>query len=759
MTMATSRERPLLGDLVAPAPSVDQFIEAKLHRPRRRDSWVHRDRLVEALDRAVTHRVTLVAAPAGYGKTTALAQWLDRPDRPATAWVSLDPGDNDPDRLWSHVVVALERAGCLLPISEPARVVGANSTTVPRAILPALLNALAAAPDDIVLVLDDFHFVQSPACHEQVQFLIAGLPAQAHLIIATRSDPGLRLGRLRASGDLAEIRAGDLSFTSAEATELLANDDVRLHEQTVSQLMERTEGWPAGLYLATLSLAGRSDPDEFVRKFSGGNRFIGDYLTEEVLSRHPDPVREFITMASILDRFSASLCDHVRGANDSAAIIHDLERSNLFVVPLDEEREWFRFHHLFAAVARSELELAHPDHVRTLHARAAEWFVSRGHTDEAIQHFLAADRTEEAALLVQANWLTYVDAGRGATVLGWLESLGSPAASSSPAARVTTAWMAAFVGNEAVLADQLAALADVGDHGPLPDGSRSVESAVSLIRGLFGYGGPLDILAAARRAVELETDTQTPHYAIAHVSLGHGLYLQGDLDQASIPLRVASLSDRAPGVVRVLSLSLESFVETARGDLGRARDCAELAMDIVDAHGLRASPHASLAFAALGQAQASAGKLDDALETLEVGLAIRRQTTAQGVWGPIHHLLITARVAAQSGRPELARELMTELSSRMGRYTDGMSVMHARVAEVQRLLSDDVADARFEEPLTGRELDVLRLLQGDLVLNDIALQLYLSSNTVKTHARAVYRKLGAHSRAEAVQIARRQSLI
>jgi ATP/maltotriose-dependent transcriptional regulator MalT len=212
-------------------------------------------------------------------------------------------------------------------------------------------------------------------------------------------------------------------------------------------------------------------------------------------------------------------------------------------------------------------------------------------------------------------------------------------------------------------------------------------------------------------------------------------------------------------VVRVLSLSLESFVETARGDLVRARDCAELAMDIVDAHGLRASPHASLAFAALGQAQASAGKVDDALETLEVGLAIRRQTTAQGVWGPIHHLLVTARVAAQTGRSDLARELLAELSSRMGRYSEGMSVMHARVAEVQRLLSDGGADATFEEPLTSRELDVLRLLQGDLVLNDIADELYLSSNTVKTHARAVYRKLGAHSRAEAVQIARRQSLI
>ena len=265
------------------------------------------------------------------------------------------------------------------------------------------------------------------------------------------------MGRLRASSDLAEIRAGDLSFTSAEATELLANDDVRLHETTVSQLMERTEGWPAGLYLATLSLAGRPDPDEFVRKFSGGNRFIGDYLTEEVLSRHPDPVREFITMASILDRFSASLCDHVRDTTDSAAIIHDLERSNLFVVPLDEEREWFRFHHLFAAVARSELELAQPG-PRAVPARTRRRVVRVPRPHGRGDPTPPGRRPHRGGRAARPGQLADVRRrrARGATVLGWLESLGSPAASSSPAARVTTAWMAALVGNEAVLADQLA---------------------------------------------------------------------------------------------------------------------------------------------------------------------------------------------------------------------------------------------------------------------------------------------------------------
>jgi ATP/maltotriose-dependent transcriptional regulator MalT len=756
--MTTSQPMDSLGPLGAPQLSVDPFLEAKLTPPPNRDSWVQRDRLIGAMDRAARHRVTLVAAPAGYGKTTLVAQWLSGRVGPAAAWVSLDGGDNDPDRLWTHVAAALERAGCVLPMSEPASIAGSSSQS-PRALLPAIVSALAAVPDDLVLVLDDFHFIQQPACHEQVQFLISKLPAQGHLVIITRSDPGLRLGRLRASSDLAEIRAVDLSFTTPEAVELLANDNVQVSPTTVTQLVERTEGWPAGLYLATLSLSGRTDADDFVLRFSGQNRFIGDYLTEEVLNRHSERVRDFIVTASILDRFSAPLCDHVAGISDSASILHDLERSNLFVVPLDEERRWFRFHHLFAAVALSELELRPPDHLRSLHARAAEWFRSQGHVEEAVQHSLAAGNTEDAASLVQASWLKYVDAGRAATVVGWLDSLGPAAIESGPAARVTVAWMSAFVGNEPALADHLAVLDDCADHGPLPDGSHSVESAVAMIRGLFGYDGPTAMLAASQRAVELETDHHSPFYAIANAALGWSAYIQGDLDLAVTALVAASRSDAAPKIIELLSLSAESFARAERGDLARSQECAELAMTIVEARGLRVMPQASLAFAALGQAQAAAGKVDEALVTLELGLAMRRQSSAQGVWGTILHFLVTARVAAEAGRFQMARDLLAELAPRTSRFSDGMTVMHERVDAVHRLLRDDVAAELLSEPLTGREQEVLELLNRGLSLNQIAVELYLSSNTVKTHARSVYRKLGAHSRAEALRIGRRQSLI
>jgi LuxR family maltose regulon positive regulatory protein len=296
-------------------------------------------------------------------------------------------------------------------------------------------------------------------------------------------------------------------------------------------------------------------------------------------------------------------------------------------------------------------------------------------------------------------------------------------------------------------------------YGPLPDGTRSVESATAQLRALFGFGGPVDMLAAARRATHLETDGRSAQFAIAQAALGHAHYVQGELDQAVPPLRVATRADGAPGMIRILTLSLECFAESERGNVTHARECAELAMDVLDSHGLGATPQASWAYVALAQAQADAGKADDAMRTLELGLSTRRLNNAQAVWGPIHHLLVSARIAARLGHAALARELLAELNQRMSRFTDGMTAMRARADAVRRIVNDHDALDAVGEPLTERELDVLRLLQGSLSLHEIAGELYLSANTVKSHARSVYRKLGAHSRADAVRLARQRSLV
>ena len=400
---------------------IDHMLEAKLRPPALRSEWVARSRLLDNLRHAAERPVTLISAPAGYGKSTLVTQWLASGSRPATvAWISLDAADNDPARLWSHIATALDRAGCIIP-RDVAGFIAAGASDLTTSVLPMIIDAIAARFAHITLVIDDFQLV-SADCSPTFDFLIEHLPVKAHLVLISRSDPALRLGRLRAAGKLSEIRADDLAFNVEEASSLLSHH-VRLPTESVSELMRRTEGWPAGLYLATLSLAGRADPSEFVHHFSGNNRFIGEYLTEEVLSRQTEEMRNFILDASVLDRVSAPLADYMTRSRRSAHLLRELEHSNLFLIPLDDEERWFRFHHLFGAVARSALESEQPDHVPELHQRAADWLSKNGYVVEAVPHALAAGAVDQAASLVQANWLRYFDAGLAITVRGWLQAL------------------------------------------------------------------------------------------------------------------------------------------------------------------------------------------------------------------------------------------------------------------------------------------------------------------------------------------------
>jgi len=741
----------------------DPILEAKLQPPPARADWVERRRLLTLLDQAVERPMVLVAAPAGFGKTTLVTQWLAGDRTRQAAWVSLDNRDNDPVRLWTHVAMALERVECR-PKDDVTGFMGAHDGEVIAGVLPRLLEAMADLQEDLVIVLDDFHVLQDVACHTQVEFLVEHLPARAHLVILTRADPGLRVAWLRAVGRLAEIRAADLAFTAEETSSLLAVEHVQVSSDSVRDLVQRTEGWPAGLYLATLSMSGRSDPDEFVREISDGNRFIGDYLTEEVLAGHSDEVREFIRTMSILDRFSAPLADFMTGATNSAALLYELERTNLFLIPLDESRSWFRFHHLFASAARSELELADPERVPRLHAAAAHWFREHGQVDEAVMHSLASGSTRDASELVQASWLNYVGSGRAATVVGWLDSLGPSAVDGDPAARVTAAWMAALSGDQSALAEHLGGLEEVKELGPLPDGTRTVESAIGMIQGLFGYGGPIEMTSGAQRALELETDGRSPYYSVALLARGHAAYVDGDLDLAVSLLAKAAHNEAAPPIIRTLALSCLSLAEAECGHQVLSRGLAEDAMRVVDSVGLQGTPQASLAFTALGLAQAEGGEMTAAVATIEQGLVLRRKNPAQGPWWALHHVLAGARVAIAVGEHKAAKQLADEASAGMDAYPEGMERMRERLRVIEEEIGASTRAAKTTEPLghevlTDRELEVLRLLQGTLSLSEIARELYISPNTVKTHAKAVYRKLGVSSRIEAVRVARGNQLV
>jgi LuxR family transcriptional regulator, maltose regulon positive regulatory protein len=751
---------PLTNDDASPGDRpVDFMLEAKLRPPPVRSEWVTRTRLIEELDRAIQRPVTLVAAPAGYGKTTVVTQWLaSASPPPAVAWVSLDASDNDPARLWTHIATALDWAGCVIA-RDISGFVAAGSHDMLTAVLPRIIDGIAALGQRIIILVDDFDIVRAAQCNAQVEFFIQHLPEQAHLILITRADPTLRLGRLRAAGRLSEIRADNLAFDVQEASEVLASDEVQLSNEAVWELMRRTEGWPAGLYLAALSLAGRPDQEELVHHFSGTNRFIGEYLTEEVLSRQTDEVRNFILDMSIVDRFSAPLCEYMTGQGQSARILRDLQHTNLFLIPLDAEESWFRFHNLFAAVARSTLETEQPHRVATLHGRAAEWLSSNGFVDAAVEHALASGKSDQAALLVQASWLRYFDAGLGSTVRRWVRALEASEAASNTATIVTAAWISALSGDKEEMDRRLKQLATASDDGPLPDGTKSVESAAALIRSLVPSGGPVEMLAAARRAAELEADGNTPWYSGASAALGHASYVVGDLESAVDLLAKAVDSETAPAVVRILALGTLALAEAEFGHLDRSRNFAEAAMEVVDARSLHALPQTSLAFTALGQSQAALGKLEDAMATLEHGLRLRRKLPGLSPWPTMHHLLVMGRVAIMAGDPPLARRLLDEVSPMIRQYPEGMGAMLARLEAVQKSLRESQAARPANGQLTAREIDILRRLAGSESLSQIASALYVSLNTVKTHTMALYRKLGARSRSEAVKIGRDRLLI
>jgi LuxR family transcriptional regulator, maltose regulon positive regulatory protein len=407
---------------VGSQPVASPLIETKLYVPRRRRGLVARPRLSERLNLGAESKLLLVSAPAGFGKTTLLTEWLDL-FKCSVAWVSLDQADNHATSFWSYVVAALQtvephicaNATALLQSPQPAPI---------HTVLTLLLNELSAMSTDLVLVLDDYHVIDARDIHDGVVFLLDHLPPRLHLVIASRTDPPLPLACLRARGELIEVRAADLRFTPDEAAtyfrERMALD---LSAQDVAVLDGRTEGWIAALQLAALSMQGRDDVAGFIAGFAGDDRYIVDYLVEEVLQRQPSHIREFLLHTSVLDRLSGPLCDAVTGQEDGKAMLETLQRANLFVVPLDDRRRWYRYHHLFADVLRARVLDEQPEHVPKLHRRASAWFERNGEASEAIRHALAADDFPRAADLIELAAPALRSTRREAALLGWLAAL------------------------------------------------------------------------------------------------------------------------------------------------------------------------------------------------------------------------------------------------------------------------------------------------------------------------------------------------
>jgi LuxR family maltose regulon positive regulatory protein len=597
------------------------LLESKLHVPRRRRGVVARARLDRRLDPAALPPVTLVSAPAGFGKTTLLAEWLAAgegsggsggsgdADGLRAAWLALDRRDGDPAVFWSYVVAAVQRV-----VPEVGRdaldLLQAQASTTPAgldAVVASLLNDLAALPHPVVLVLDDYHLVESPEVQASVLFLVEHLPAPLHLVVASRADPPWPLAGLRARGELVEVRAADLRFTGEEAAAYL-NDAMALDlaPADVDALAGRTEGWIAALQLAALSLQGRDDPSAFIAGFAGDDRFVVDYLADEVLDKQPDELRRFLLETSILSRLTAPLCAAVTGRTgaDAKATLTALERSNLFLVALDDRREWYRYHHLFGDVLRARLADERPDEaaaVAELHRRASEWFEAHDDRPEAIRHAMAAGDHRRAAGLVELAIPDLRRTRQDATQRAWLDALPREVFANRPVLAlglVGAHMVSGDVDGMDELLDDIEGWYDPDRSRPAgapadmvvldeAEGRRLPAQAAMYRAGLALLRGDLaGTIAHGERAAALSDADDHLGVGAAAALIGLAHWAAGDLDAAHRGYVTAIAAfERASYLADILGCSLGlADIQVAQGRLGAARRTLTAGLELATAH-------------------------------------------------------------------------------------------------------------------------------------------------------------------------------
>jgi LuxR family transcriptional regulator, maltose regulon positive regulatory protein len=739
--------------------AVGPIVATKLHVPELLAGRVSRPSLVAELRDAAGVRLVLVSAPAGAGKTTVLASWrADPAEQRPFAWLSLDNRDNDPVRFWTYVLAALRTVAPDLGAGVDDALLSAAGDLTELA-LPLLVNALTSVPEPLVLVLDDYHAISNADVHQSMDFLIDHLPRTVQVAVAGRSDPPLALARLRASAELLEVRIEDLRLSTEEATALL-NGSLRLGltQEQVRMLRERTEGWAAGLQLVGLSLRGRENRERYIASFAGDDRQIVDYLVAEVLDRQTPGVREFLLRTSIAARLTGSLCDALLDRTDSARRLVELERANLFLVSLDERRQWYRYHHLFGDLLVHELSLAMPDEVVPLHRRAYEWHLREGLVAEAITHAIAAGDHSQAAELIAASWLDFVNRGELATVEAWTRALPPKLAESDPRLGLARAWMLLVLGRPGEVEAEVRAAERATLPGPLADGSSSVASSAALVRTsarlLLG-----DVGAAAQSAAlatELEPDTTAawrPHVTNA---LGMTAFWSGAFEGAEVAFTETVSAGEAAGYyaaeIYALGYLAVVSVESAEPAEAGRRVAAARAL----AARLALGEHwvtVMVDYAAAELARAR-GELREARAEAEHGLNIARRgglrlDTAYG-------LLALARIA-QADDADEARELRARAQRQLAACPDPGFLRAWTGTDEAASRRSPAADSADE--LSERELTVLRLLSSQLSLREIGNELYVSLNTIKTHTRNIYAKLRVSSREQAVARAREFGLL
>ena len=746
-------------------PAGPVLLESKLRPPPVRAGLIPRVRLDAMLEAGTRSRLCLIDAPAGSGKTTLLAQWcLAGQVSRRVAWVSLDESDDDPVRFWVYIIEAFRVVAPGFGEAPLGLLQGAGSADVlTQTVLPQLLNELAADGDELLLMLDDYHLISGSTCHHTLAFFIDNLPANVHMVLSTRADPPLPLARLRASGELTELRIADLGFTDAEADHLLRDAmGLELTPRAVARLWERTEGWAAGLVLAGLSLRGRADPEPFIASFEAGHRHVVDYLGSEVLASQPEPLRTFMVRTSVLQRLSAPLCDAVLETEGSGELLAELEQANQFLIALDDHRQWYRYHHLFGQLLSLELAEQDPELVPALHRRAAAWYQDADDVEAAIHHAAAGGEFARAGALIARSWLPYARRGRIATVQRWLDGLPDAFIMTNPPIAILAAWVGGLCNVGLPTLERWLASAEASDYqGPLPPGMPSVPFVAAMVRAVNTFGHVGRSLRAARRAVDAANPRPSESFWMGAAALGRSLYLSGQDAEARVVLgdlaSHAPAPDQQPFVV-INAWALLSLLEGQGGDDGRAMALARQAMDVAEAQGVRYDPMTGVAYIALAQSAARRGGLAEAEQLLDQALRVLGSDSYTVQYAQA--VIELAGVRHARGNSDEARAALDEARQLITTFADP-GMLPALLDRAERTLGRPAGRRRpaAAEALTDRELVVLRLLATTLSQPEIAQELYVSVNTVRTHIQGIYRKLGVASRKEAVAAARERDLL
>ena len=639
------------------------LLETKLYLPQWTADRVSRPRLIDRIH--PKRKLTLVSAPAGFGKTTLLSEWISALPKRSVAWVSLDRSDNTPASFWTYVIAALQsiqpnlgkRALSLVQSSQPPGT---------EALLMTLLNELTVIKADIALVLDDYHAIETQAIHDGMGFFLSHLPPQVHLIIASRADPPLSLARLRSHGDLTELRVSDLRFTPDEAAAFLNQGmGLEISADDVAALEQRTEGWIAGLQLAALSLQGREDVSEFVAAFSGDDRYIVDYLLEEVLQRQPDRIRHFLLQTALLDRLSGSLCDAVTSQNNGQSMLETLERDNLFIIPLDNKRQWYRYHHLFADVLQAHALKECPEQMPALHGQASKWYEQNELFSDAIRHALAAKDFEHAAGLIEQVWPAMRNRQQDATVLGWLKVLPDLLIRVRPVLSVAYAIALLNTGKIDAVEDRLQdaehALAAVEDS-EVEQHYRSLPATIANARAFHAQalGDFARAIAHAEQALALLPSEEDNERGVTAAFLGLAYWTSGDVAAAyqSFAEGLKRFQKLGNGEIAICATSVLAQMGLAQGWMRVAIAACHQALQLAEQQPEPILQGTADLYLVLSELYYEQGHLDTAHQLLQTGEELRKQGSTSGfdyfIW------LVKAQLTAAEGNLDKALEQLQE---------------------------------------------------------------------------------------------------